>query len=32
MMKMIKKAMKWYFNQYVKAIEPMVKYNVLINM
>lgn len=32
MMKMIKKAMKWYFKQYVKAIEPMVKYNVPINM
>lgn len=32
MMKMIKKAMKWYFKNYVKAIEPMVKYNVPINM
>lgn len=31
-MKMIKKAMKWYFTNYVKAIEPMVKYNVPINM
>lgn len=32
MMKMIKKAMKWYFKNYVKAIEPMVKYNVPIYM
>ena len=32
MMKMLKKVIKWYFNQYVKAIEPMVKYNVPIYM
>ena len=32
MMKMIKKAVKWYFNQYAKAIEPMAKYNVPIYM
>lgn len=30
MMKMIKKIGKWYINQYAKAIEPMVKYNVPI--
>lgn len=32
MMKTLKKAVKWYFNQYVKAIEPMVKYNVPVYM
>jgi hypothetical protein len=31
-MKMLKKAVKWYINQYAKAIEPIVKYNVPINM
>lgn len=31
-MKTLKKVMKWYFKNYVKAIEPMVKYNVPINM
>jgi len=32
MMKMLKKAVKWYINQYAKAIEPIVKYNVPIYM
>lgn len=32
MMKTIKKFGKWYITNYMKAIEPMIKYNVPIIM